>query len=127
MSSSRPSTGARIKALREEQGLTQADIAKLRNITQSAVAKQETGDRDLGSDGLVWYSSYFDVTTDYLLGLTDNPRGHEQPATIAARPTPGMEPISQERLDEIIAEAVRKIREESGLYGQKGVKNGKKE
>ena len=109
---------ARIKALRESRGLTQADVAKLRNITQSAVAKQEMGDRALGDEGLVWYARYFNVTTDYLLGLTNDSQ-FEQPATIAARPTAGMPPISEDRLNEIIAQAVKTIRAEAAKTEKK--------
>lgn len=104
----------RLKILRNLKEITQVELAKVFEVSGRTIYMWEAGERKPDIETLVKLAQYFDVTTDYLLGLTDNPHGHEQPATIAARPTPGMEPISQERLDEIIAEAVAKIRAEAG-------------
>lgn len=104
-----------LRSARNSLGLTQQQVADSLGIERPSYARYETGDRQPDVSTLIKLSQLLGVTTDYLLGLTDNPQGHEQPATIAARPTTGMDPISQERLDEIIAEAVKKIREEAGL------------
>lgn len=101
-----------MKELRKQHGETQTDMAERLGVTQRTIANWEAGDRNPDLEMLAKISSVYSVTTDYLLNLTDDPQ-FEKPATIAARPTAGMEPISQDRLDEIIAEAVKAIRAEA--------------
>jgi len=102
----------RLKELRKQQEMTQVQLADLLGVSARTIYMWEAGERKPDIETLVKLARQFSVTTDYLLGLTDDPQ-FEQPATIAARPTAGMEPISQERLDEIIAEAVKAIRAEA--------------
>lgn len=102
-----------LKSIRTARRLTQQEVADAISIERVTYARYENGTRTPPIENVIKLARFFEVTTDYLLGLTDNPQGHEQPTTIAARPTARMEPISQERLDEIIAEAVAKIREEA--------------
>lgn len=64
----------RIRDLREDDDLTQEYIAKIvLNCTRSAYAKIERGEHALTADVLVTLSNFYDVSTDYLLGLTDFP------------------------------------------------------
>ena len=102
-----------LKALRKANNETQLEMAERLEVTQRTIANWEAGDRNPDFQMLARIAKTYGVTTDYLLGLTDDPQ-FEQPATIAARPTEGMPPISQERLDEIIAEAVHEIRKAAG-------------
>lgn len=60
-----------LKELREEKGLTQSELAKELGFTQSAIAKWENGERNPSLDVLILIAKYFDVSTDYLLGLED--------------------------------------------------------
>ena len=63
--------GERITTLRKEQGLNQVNFALQLNIDKSTVAKYET-DKILPSvPMLIKIAQFFDVTTDYLLGLED--------------------------------------------------------
>ena len=62
----------RIKQLREEDGLSQAQLAKAVGISQSAIALWELGDRTPSADAIIKLAKFFDVSTDYLLGLSDN-------------------------------------------------------
>ena len=101
-----------LKQARKDAGLTQQQVADALEIERPSYARYETGDREPDNKTLIKIAKLFNVTTDYLLGLTDDPQ-FEQPETIAAHRTEGMPPISQERLDEIIAEAVRQIRAEA--------------
>ena len=66
-------TGKRIRELREKKGITQKELAAARKMTQSAIAKQESGATAIGEEGLCWYADYFGVSADYLLGRTDVP------------------------------------------------------
>lgn len=61
----------RVKELRKEKGLTQLKLAKEVDISRSAIAMYETNECDPSSEMLKTLSAYFDVSTDYLLCLTD--------------------------------------------------------
>lgn len=80
----------RLTQLRKENNITQTELAKLFNVSQSTVGMWETGKRDPNSDDIVAIAKYFDVTTDYLLGKSNNPKGDivekedNIPPTIAA-------------------------------------------
>lgn len=61
----------RLKELRAEKGLSQTDLAKQTGISQSAITKWENNVHyPFGQ--LIVLAKYFDVSVDYLLGLTDD-------------------------------------------------------
>lgn len=57
--------------LREEAGLKQTELAKELGVTKQAISKWEKGLRETDFDMLIKIAEYFNVTTDYLLGLED--------------------------------------------------------
>ena len=61
----------RIKELRTEKGITQADLAKILKISDRAVGYYENGDREPDYTTLLKIAEYFDVSIDYLLGRVD--------------------------------------------------------
>lgn len=61
----------RLKELRLEKGLLQADIAKIINKSERTVGFYESGERDMNTDTLAKLSEFFDVTIDYLLGKSN--------------------------------------------------------
>ncbi|MFP5165765.1 helix-turn-helix domain-containing protein [Bacillus halotolerans] len=61
----------RLYDLREDNDFTQKDIAEHLSLTHSAYAKIERGERMLSADILIKLSNLYNVSTDYLLGLTD--------------------------------------------------------
>ena len=61
----------RLKQLRQEKELTQTELANKLNISQGSVAMYESGKRIPENNVLILLSKFFDVSTDYLLGLTD--------------------------------------------------------
>ena len=63
----------RLKDLREDHDLTQTDIATLLGTTRQQVGKWETGIQMMGVDKYVQLAKYYNVSVDYLLGLTDTP------------------------------------------------------
>lgn len=63
--------GTRIKELRTERGMTQTALAKELNTTQKSVSKYETESLDLNTHTIVALCRFFEVSADYLLGLTD--------------------------------------------------------
>ena len=64
----------RLKLLRKARCVSQAEFAKELNVAQSTVGMWETGKREPDFKTLCRIASFFDVTSDYLLGLSDTPR-----------------------------------------------------
>ncbi len=66
--------GIKVKQLREKTGLSQAKFAKmLGGVSQFVIARYETGEFCPSYRVLIKIADYFNVSTDYLLGRTDNP------------------------------------------------------
>ncbi|MFU2204962.1 helix-turn-helix domain-containing protein [Streptococcus pluranimalium] len=61
----------RLKKLRLEAGLTQKEIAEKFGIKQPTYAQWESGRTKPKSETLEKFASFFNVSTDYLLGNTD--------------------------------------------------------
>ena len=59
-----------IKKLRQEKGLTQNELANIFELDQTTVSKWELGKAFPDTQMLIKLSSYFDVSTDYLLGIS---------------------------------------------------------
>ena len=68
----------RIKDLREDNDLTQSEIAKVLKTTQHQIHKYETGKQMMGIDKYIKLARYFNVSLDYLAGLIDNPEKLER-------------------------------------------------
>ena len=65
-----------IKALREDKDLTQGELGKKFNVNQITISQYERGIRQLPIETLKKYATYFNVSTDYILGLTEEPKPH---------------------------------------------------
>ena len=61
----------RLKELRVERKLSQADLATATGLTQGAIAYWETGQRVPNATAVITLARFFGVTTDYLLGEQD--------------------------------------------------------
>ena len=61
----------RIKDLREDNDITQKEIAEYLHIKQNTYSQYENGQRQLPIDVLIRLSEYYNVSTDYILGLSD--------------------------------------------------------
>lgn len=60
----------RLKELRKEANLTQLEFAKIIGAAQNTVSQWEAGTRKLDDGTIVQIAEYFDVSVDYLLGLS---------------------------------------------------------
>lgn len=65
--------GKRIAYLRSKRGFSQVELAKKLNVSPSTIAMWETGDREIKSSTLVKLADFFDTTTEFLTGRTDDP------------------------------------------------------
>lgn len=63
----------RLQKARQQKKLLQKDVAKYLNMTERSYQHYEGGTRRPNYEILVAIADYLDVTTDYLLGRTDNP------------------------------------------------------
>ena len=61
----------RIRDLREDRDLSQAEVAKVIKTTQQQYSKIETGRSDISGAKLILLSKFYKVSVDYILGLTD--------------------------------------------------------
>ena len=61
----------RLKELRIDRGLSQMQLAKALNLSQSAVAKWELGKTEPTASAIIAVAKYFNETTDFILGVTD--------------------------------------------------------
>ena len=65
--------GERVRSLRKGKNLILADIAKLLNVSTTQAGDMENGKTGTSLQRLVILAEFFQVSTDYLLGITDDP------------------------------------------------------
>ena len=66
----------RIRWLRNRQNLTQSELAERLEMSEQQVFRWENGKSEPSLEAMVKLAKVFDVTGDYLLGLSDDPRGN---------------------------------------------------
>ena len=64
----------RLKQLRKQRGISQLKLAMDLNMNQNSISRYETGEREADYATLIRFADYFDVSIDYLLERTDNPK-----------------------------------------------------
>lgn len=64
----------RIRDLREDHDVSQTVIARLIGTTQQQYSKIENGRADISGEKLCRLAEYYNVSADYILGLSDTPR-----------------------------------------------------
>lgn len=64
--------GERLKKIRQKRGVTQESLAKIVSISPSSISLYERGIREPNLSMLISIAKALDVSTDYLLGLTNN-------------------------------------------------------
>lgn len=64
----------RLKELRKKKGVTQLRLAIELNTTQNTISRYETGEHEPGIAELLKLADYFNVSVDYLLERTDDPK-----------------------------------------------------
>lgn len=65
----------RLADLRKEKNISQKEAASCLGVSQALLSHYEKGIRECGLDFLKKVCDYYDVTSDYLLGLTDSRHG----------------------------------------------------
>lgn len=59
----------KIRALREDNDLSQEELSKIFNISQQTLSQYETNRRSLPIEMLIKYVEFFNVSADYILGI----------------------------------------------------------
>jgi len=63
----------RIRALREDRDLKQRELAEYLHCSQVSYSYYELGSRDIPTEVLILLAKFHQTSTDYLLGITDDP------------------------------------------------------
>jgi len=64
--------GERLNKLRQERGLTQQELADLFHISNSTISSYETGNRIPDVEFLLKLSKFYNISSDYIIGLSDS-------------------------------------------------------
>jgi len=67
----------RIRDLREDNDLTQKEIAEYLHIKQNTYSQYENGQRQLPLEVLIALAKFYHTSTDYILGLTTEKKPYE--------------------------------------------------
>lgn len=69
----------RVYQLRKEARLSQQQLGEILGLSHKSISMIESGGRGTTVDKLALLAEYFHVSTDYLLGLTDDPSRRDDP------------------------------------------------
>ncbi len=67
----------RIRDLREDKDMTQVQISKILQCSQRVYINYERGDIDIPTSVLIKLADFHDVSVDYLLNRTNNPKTNQ--------------------------------------------------
>ena len=64
----------RLRELRKQKNISQLKLAMDLHLNQNTISRYETGERQADYKTLIMFADYFNVSIDYLLNRTDNPK-----------------------------------------------------
>jgi transcriptional regulator with XRE-family HTH domain len=103
---------ARLRLLRDMRRLTQREVAEQLGIAPSTLGMYEAGKREPDNDLLVAIAAIYETSTDYLLGLTDDPTPPSHDEGRAIRRDYPLPPIGYEDLSPEERERIDKLTRE---------------
>ena len=68
----------RLKDLREDNDITQKELAEYLHIKQNTYSQYENGQRQLPIDTLIALAKFYNTSTDYILGLTNETKPYKK-------------------------------------------------
>lgn len=100
----------RIKELRNECGILQADLAKILKVGQGTISNWENGRTEPDQESLFTMSQHFGVSIDYILGNTDTKKAPTSEEMDALTPKQKdiihlMDQMTPEQQDELLRQA----------------------
>jgi len=63
-----------LRGIREDRDIRQREVAEYLNVSQNTYSQYETGIISLTADVLIKLADYYNVSIDYLLDRTNNPK-----------------------------------------------------
>lgn len=78
--------GERVYQLRKQAQLSQKQLGEVLGLSNKAICTMEGGSRGTTIEKLVLLAEYFHVSTDYLLGITDDPAWRGAPPEEGPKP-----------------------------------------
>jgi len=66
----------RLRELREERELSQAEMAKKLGVSQQTYSRYESHITEIPLKLLIYLAEYYDTSTDYLLGITNQDKAY---------------------------------------------------
>ena len=69
--------GSRLKDLRQNKQLTQEQLSEISGFATRTISSWEADDRKPTIETIIWLCKFYGVSSDYILGLTDNPAGFD--------------------------------------------------
>lgn len=100
--------GMKVKQLRKDNDMTQSDLANTLKCSLSKVGMWETEKRDPTKDDLILLSNVFNVSTDYLLGRTDEKNNNTKSNKIDINK-------NEKDVEELLEETMSQILGQDGL------------
>ena len=88
----------RLRELRGQLGCKQSDIASALGIASNTYSQYETGARTPSPEMLVTIAKYFNVSVDYLLGVSDDSEQQKKPTGAATPDELFTDPVKKEAL-----------------------------
>lgn len=64
----------RLRSIREDRDLTQADVGKVLNKSQQGYNHIEAGRAELKIDDLILLCRFYNLSADYLIGISNEPK-----------------------------------------------------
>jgi len=94
---------SRLSEIRSATGLSQSDVAKHLGISRQAYGHYETGVREPDNATIIKLAKLYDVTTDYLLGISDEkkPSGDASTEDVKVALFGGAGEVTDEMWDEV--------------------------
>lgn len=66
----------RLREIREDRDLSQAEVGQVINKSQQGYSHIENGRAELKIDDLIALCRFYQLSADYLIGLTNEPKSH---------------------------------------------------
>lgn len=119
--------GDRLRQLRQRAKLTQAELANKIGASEKQANRWETRNVEPTGHHLLQLAQYFDVTIEYLLGMSDDPGGYQFPRELSPLQRRILSAMDRGDLDALNALILQFIREQlakdahiSGAYPDEG-------
>lgn len=64
----------RLRDIREDNDLTQTDVARVLNIQQTQYSRYERGAAQMSIDKYIVLAKYYNISLDYITGIIDEPK-----------------------------------------------------